>query len=767
LKDIVPGWQGCSYYPTPDEILSVGNTVYFATKTTETGSGLWKTDGTPNHTEVVKAGCYAQHLTAVGSTVFFVSGADLWRTDGTAATTVFVRSGTPAPGEYSTPYYLTPVGNLLFFCVNYPPDFWVTDGTVGGDVPLKDLIMWDPVGTISMVALGNILVFTAAENIQGNYSNLELWRSDGTPEGTWMIKDINPGPNGSFPAQLTTIGTLIYFTANDGVHGVEPWVTDGTPGGTYMVRDIYEGSMSSDPADFGLLNGQVFCVARSIMQGRELWVIDTASPKIAQLNPASAVANSASGIALTVSGEFFESGAVVNWNGAAHPTTFLSGSQLSATIPASDLASTEDIRMVTVTVQNPDGRISNPAVFSILGAAVGNFASGLARAGEPASVSVPSSGNQPGLFANILNPDGPAVSVTVAQYVSNPTPGLVFDAGGGFVDLQVIGADDRDQVTATFCYPLSVTGPAEAALELLYFDGNNWVAVRSSGNTDPIKDTLDSPVAGGRFTVVFDASSTPPVTALSGTVFTFSAQILTLVQAPVAPIQSGASASVVVGVTPAGQPSLLLTINWGDGTASGPVNVTGSQVITAPHTYSAPGVYTVTITASDGSGVVANHVFKYVVVYDPLGGYVTGGGWVNSPLGAYTLDPTLAGKATFGFVAKYLKGAKVPTGNTEFQFKAGNLNFSSTAYQWLVVAGAKAQFKGWGTINRDGNYAFMLTAIDGQVNGGGGADRFRIKIWDEGSGVMIYDNQNGTDDTAGLVGNGTLLQGGSIVIQKP
>ena len=164
---------------------------------------------------------------------------------------------------------------------------------------------------------------------------------------------------------------------------------------------------------------------------------------------------------------------------------------------------------------------------------------------------------------------------------------------------------------------------------------------------------------------------------------------------------------------------------------------------------------------------MVNHVLKYVVVYDPLGGFVTGGGWINSPAGADAPEPKLVGKATFGFVAKYQKGAKVPTGNTEFQFKAGDLNFKSTAYQWLVVAGAKAQFKGWGTINGRGNYAFILTAIDGQVNGGGGADRFRIKIWDEGSGVKVYDNQDGTDDTAGLAGNGTLLQGGSIVIHKP
>ena len=74
-----------------------------------------------------------------------------------------------------------------------------------------------------------------------------------------------------------------------------------------------------------------------------------------------------------------------------------------------------------------------------------------------------------------------------------------------------------------------------------------------------------------------------------------------------------------------------------------------------------------------------------------------------------------AGKATFGFVAKYQKGATVPTGNTEFQFKAGNLNFKSTSYDWLVVdlSYAKAQFKGFGTINGAGNYGFMIWAGDG------------------------------------------------------
>jgi hypothetical protein len=58
----------------------------------------------------------------------------------------------------------------------------------------------------------------------------------------------------------------------------------------------------------------------------------------------------------------------------------------------------------------------------------------------------------------------------------------------------------------------------------------------------------------------------------------------------------------------------------------------------------------------------------------------------------------------------------------------------------------------------------MLTAIDGQQNGGGGADKFRIKIWDKSNGdAVVYDNQMG----AGVDENPTtMLQGGSIVIHN-
>lgn len=201
-----------------------------------------------------------------------------------------------------------------------------------------------------------------------------------------------------------------------------------------------------------------------------------------------------------------------------------------------------------------------------------------------------------------------------------------------------------------------------------------------------------------------------------------------------------------------------LTYAWdfGDGNTS-----TGA---TPTHSYDAAGIYNVCLTVNDGY-VDSTKVCTLAVVYDPAGGFVTGGGWIDSPAGAYTPDPNLTGKATFGFVAKYKKGADVPDGNTEFQFKAGDLNFHSTSYDWLVVAGAKAMFKGVGTINGEGNYKFMISAIDGQINGGGGMDKFRIKIWEEVNGVenVIYDNQIGTDDNSDPT---TVLSGGSIVIHN-
>ncbi len=167
------------------------------------------------------------------------------------------------------------------------------------------------------------------------------------------------------------------------------------------------------------------------------------------------------------------------------------------------------------------------------------------------------------------------------------------------------------------------------------------------------------------------------------------------------------------------------------------------------------GIFELTFTATDPSGL-SDTDNTTVMVYGPARGFVTAGGWIYSAPGNYAADPTLEGKANFGFVSKYKKGATVPTGQTEFQFQAADLNFHSTSYDWLVVdeAGTSAEFLGSGTINgaldpNGQDYRFMLWAGDGNP------DTFRIKIWweDGGAEVVIFDN-----------GFGQEINGGSIVI---
>jgi hypothetical protein len=199
--------------------------------------------------------------------------------------------------------------------------------------------------------------------------------------------------------------------------------------------------------------------------------------------------------------------------------------------------------------------------------------------------------------------------------------------------------------------------------------------------------------------------------------------------------------------------------DWGDGNSS--MQTAVSSPASQAHIYAEVGVYRVTVTVADNNGGVASVQHEFIVIYNPEGGFVTGGGWINSPAGAYRMDPGLTGKANFGFTSNYKKGANIPSGNTEFQFKVADLNFKSFSYQWLVVAGTKAQFKGQGLINGSGDYGFMITAIDEATKGA--LDRFRIKIWDRLSGQVIYDNQYGQSDSLDPL---TSIGDGSIVIHK-
>jgi ELWxxDGT repeat protein len=81
------------------------------------------------------------------------------------------------------------------------------------------------------------LFFTAFEEGFG----WELWKSDGTAEGTLRLKDIAPGPTSSRIADLTVAHGRLYFSAQSDLHGRELWISDGTEAGTRQVQDLLPG----------------------------------------------------------------------------------------------------------------------------------------------------------------------------------------------------------------------------------------------------------------------------------------------------------------------------------------------------------------------------------------------------------------------------------------------------------------------------------------------------------------------------------------------
>jgi ELWxxDGT repeat protein len=74
------------------------------------------------------------------------------------------------------------------------------------------------------VVISDVIFFKASVDEYG----WELWKSDGTEEGTVMVKDIRPGPDPSDPNGMTVMGDTLYFSAKDGIHGNELWTSDGT-----------------------------------------------------------------------------------------------------------------------------------------------------------------------------------------------------------------------------------------------------------------------------------------------------------------------------------------------------------------------------------------------------------------------------------------------------------------------------------------------------------------------------------------------------------
>lgn len=206
---------------------------------------------------------------------------------------------------------------------------------------------------------------------------------------------------------------------------------------------------------------------------------------------------------------------------------------------------------------------------------------------------------------------------------------------------------------------------------------------------------------------------------------------------------------------------------WGDTctrTAGTVTESDGAGTASGDHVFCSPGVYPIALTVTDNTGLSAM-VARDIVVVAPSGAAVAGGGWFMSPQGAYRKQRIYAGRASFSFVSAPTNPGAGPM---TLKFRVADMDFRSTGYDALSVAGSRAQYQGSGTLNGKGGYKFLLIAVDGSTSKAVRDSRFRLKVWHADARskgeVVDYDNQAAAR-TVAIAGDGSVIGGGSIIIR--
>lgn len=249
------------HYPA---MMAFGDKLLFGGRVTSSDYELWITDGTPGGTTLVKdiyTGGWSSPVPVIvsGSKAYFTAtdlehGRELWVTDGTPAGTTLV-ADLNGSSLSSAPSAFVQRNGLVYFAAL--GQLYVTDGTAAGTVSLATGVEPASIGVMS-----DRVVFLGTDETNGR----ELWSTDGTPAGTALLKDINPGPApswGGIGASFVSRGSSLLFFAEDATYGRELWITDGTADGTALVKDVtpgphssqFEGLVASDEGAFFIADG--------------------------------------------------------------------------------------------------------------------------------------------------------------------------------------------------------------------------------------------------------------------------------------------------------------------------------------------------------------------------------------------------------------------------------------------------------------------------------------------------------------------------------
>jgi ELWxxDGT repeat protein len=309
------------------DVVALDGALFFSITDGVGRTVLWRSDGTPEGTVsfreflgmplIWNSTGWVVPVLSDGALYFVADdgthGRELWRSDGTPDGTLLVKDIKPGPeGSFSSASgsgdRLADVEGTLFLrLVDYTvsgtrSELWKSDGTAEGTTLLKEF--HKPAGASGKVLSGVIGVngkaFCFVETSGGGVAFQTLWTSDGTAEGTVPFREFLGQPTRwstrpwHYPVSIN--GTM-FFWADDGIHGRELWKSDGTPEGTLLLEDIRPGPESGGWGRLSYVNGTLFFVANDGVHGPELWTLnqdcngnglsdleETASPAETDLN---------------------------------------------------------------------------------------------------------------------------------------------------------------------------------------------------------------------------------------------------------------------------------------------------------------------------------------------------------------------------------------------------------------------------------------------------------------------------------------------------
>lgn len=288
LLDINPGVSGSN----PHNFYRFRNGVFFRATTVDQGTELWFTDGTAQGTRIVQdivvgqgsSTPYAMAILDDKLAVFSAhgqSGEELWATDGDSCWEVLDIN----PRGDSVPYFTVAMNGRAYFAATSPEageELWTSDGTRQGTYMVKDInqvrVVNPGSNPGSLTSVGNNLFFVVNDLEHG----AELWLSDGTADGTRLVRDILPGPASSNPQNLHAHEGKLYFAADNGVHGIELWSSEGSEQGTGMIADLAKGTVPSSPREFTSAGPTLFLVAfADEVQGNAIfWLLPGGFPNL-------------------------------------------------------------------------------------------------------------------------------------------------------------------------------------------------------------------------------------------------------------------------------------------------------------------------------------------------------------------------------------------------------------------------------------------------------------------------------------------------------